>query len=57
MSGDTIWRWFCTTGEAEKLDPAEHILEMRRRSGSSRAFEPVLIEDDSDAGLPDPALP
>jgi hypothetical protein len=57
VSTDTIWRWFCSLSEAELHDPGEPILEMRLHAGSSHGFEPVLIEDTNEAGLPELLLP
>ena len=57
MSGDTIWRWFCSLSEADLAEPNEPILELRRRNDATQGFEPVLLEDPSDGALPELSLP
>jgi len=57
VTTETIWRWYCSLSEAELHDHGEPILEMRLHADSSHGFEPVLIEEASEAGLPELQLP
>jgi hypothetical protein len=42
---------------AQFADGIDEIFELRPRSAASRALEPVLIEDGSEAGIPALILP
>ena len=52
MTADTIWRWFCSLSEAELVDSAEPILELKLHADPAYGFEPLLIDDDSDESWP-----